>query len=522
MDLREYKATLGLSIASPNLSYDELVAKVLKRTTAEKKGKAPGTGARPSLFSGLKEAFFRKAALEKPDKVSTAAPTPPPPSVTAPVSAPSPAPAPSLTPPNPIPPLSTPFPSSSTSSPPSDYAPPTSQSRPAPTVLDLSESDEDLGRILDNIIGETSFEIEAVPVAAKSVIEKQSETQEFEVTVDFDEEHENAEDGGSSSPVDVIFEEDVPQSSPAPHLSEAHQPAGTAVIVETVSITPQQEFAPKNGAAAALAVEVPARAEPLSEVDSLFESCMEELKSSANTQELEFGAHHFQTSLRRGDIDVLFDMAYESFEKPEVEWLLDSSPGVSTEKKIESRMLAKQLAEVEKEIKTPVMSLKRAKSAGDEFAAEEPGHAGALPAPIPNAPLFKQVLATGIDFVFLLVCAFLFSSAAILALHVKNSATLDLFESLNLIRLTHLALWSFIAGTVIYPLFALLFFRTTLGMAYAGLRITAERGGELSSASIIVRAILFPFSLLLGGCLPIGMGRRALHDYFAGTAITFD
>jgi uncharacterized RDD family membrane protein YckC len=65
----------------------------------------------------------------------------------------------------------------------------------------------------------------------------------------------------------------------------------------------------------------------------------------------------------------------------------------------------------------------------------------------------------------------------------------------------------------------------TIGKGLLGLRVLAVDGADLTPRAAAVRALLLPFSLVLGlGFLPAVLGRqhRAVHDLIAGSRVTVD
>lgn len=65
----------------------------------------------------------------------------------------------------------------------------------------------------------------------------------------------------------------------------------------------------------------------------------------------------------------------------------------------------------------------------------------------------------------------------------------------------------------------------TPGMALVGLRVTRRDGAPLGSRHAAIRALVFPFSFILGlGLIGVVVGRehRALHDVAADTVVLYD
>jgi uncharacterized RDD family membrane protein YckC len=65
----------------------------------------------------------------------------------------------------------------------------------------------------------------------------------------------------------------------------------------------------------------------------------------------------------------------------------------------------------------------------------------------------------------------------------------------------------------------------TVGMALMGLRVVRSDGGEVRGRSAFLRALVFPFSLILAvGVIPIVLqrDRRAWHDFAANTMVIYD
>ncbi|HEX7094279.1 MAG TPA: RDD family protein, partial [Acidimicrobiales bacterium] len=87
--------------------------------------------------------------------------------------------------------------------------------------------------------------------------------------------------------------------------------------------------------------------------------------------------------------------------------------------------------------------------------------------------------------------------------------------------------WGVVAAAVTFGYFWLSVAATgrTPGKALLGLRVVRRNGDAVGGRAAFVRALVFPFSFVLGlGFVGVvgGRSRRALHDVAAGTVVVYD
>ena len=92
-------------------------------------------------------------------------------------------------------------------------------------------------------------------------------------------------------------------------------------------------------------------------------------------------------------------------------------------------------------------------------------------------------------------------------------------EWLGAIPLIALGLVAWIVAAVLYPVIFLISRNGTLGQKLAGTRLVRIGGRELGIANVLVRSLLFPFSIAFLGWLPVIFGFRPVHDLLAKTRL---
>jgi uncharacterized RDD family membrane protein YckC len=128
--------------------------------------------------------------------------------------------------------------------------------------------------------------------------------------------------------------------------------------------------------------------------------------------------------------------------------------------------------------------------------------------------------------------AFLVDSVAVSALFglavSLGGFLLGLFTTRSLDRVDGGGMWwvvAFLAWWFCYLWLTVAVAGRTIGKGLVGLRVVAVDGIDLSPRAAAVRALLLPFSLVLGlGFLPavFGRQRRAVHDFVAGSRVDVD
>ena len=79
---------------------------------------------------------------------------------------------------------------------------------------------------------------------------------------------------------------------------------------------------------------------------------------------------------------------------------------------------------------------------------------------------------------------------------------------------------SLIVAFVLYPILSFFILNRTVGQMLTGQKVVRYGQFTCNREDIILRSLNLPLSILLLGFIPIFFGKRSLHDFAAGTAIT--
>ncbi len=250
------------------------------------------------------------------------------------------------------------------------------------------------------------------------------------------------------------------------------------------------------------------------EVQELFDACTAQLGSMA-PDVFELGSANLTSATHDEHTELLFNLAYESFEDPAANSVFEEKIVTSDQRHIEATELEKQLERVNKITEITPFTLKEGSFETSKKSLEE-----VIPDRFRNVTFSERATVIFMD------------GLSILALSVVNTlfvtATWDLplwqslkaatpFEFIDFVLPCGVLAAGFILFSVVYPLLTYLFIGATFGMAQKNLSIRTEDGAIPHSSQLIVRAFSMPLSSAIGGALPILIGRATLHDRLTGT-----
>ena len=254
------------------------------------------------------------------------------------------------------------------------------------------------------------------------------------------------------------------------------------------------------------------------EVGRLFSEARGEMEASCSS--IEFNPEQFTDFKQSEEINLLFDLAKEAVLDPEAERRYASDIARSESRHVAAEALSKQLAQVERFISKPLLSLKGMYKSPQERAAAEQAKG---PAPIVQPPhIVQRVVGTMIDLLLIAVLSTIISLLSAAPRYseisdvVLGNITPDIFD---LLTMASIFLCSYLILLVVYPLFALKLFHNTIGGYAAGYELLTLGGSQPRTAHLMVHCLLFPLSLVFFGYLPPLWKKPALHDFLANTAL---
>lgn len=481
LDFRPYKRSLGLQITFPDLSYAELTAKVMKKPLAENSAEEQEA----NLLSSLKEfgrdviSALSPANLEEQPLPREKETTPEMQNIatlckdaeeeiqhTTPIVIPEAAP------------------------------------RNAPTIIDFSDSQEDLTEILDQMIGETEIEVEAVkPGETDNAIE-------FDFVFD---DQPGCDNQGEDPPVlSESAMNDQGSDLPTTQLEIAISLPDETGIIE-MSDTPER----------------PSPSElqvTTSETNWLFEQALNEIRTFTETPTCELELLQFNRTVKSEEIDLLFDLTAEEITNPEKIKRYTKVVPTSTEQSVTSNELNRQLKAVEKAISSPLLSLKAPspRKSSDQTSTYKSDEHDAETVTIPKpATIFQRVYCLLLDLIVIAILAlfttivFGFVDGTLPAEILIDPTAIGIVETLTLLGDF---LFVLIIGLIAYPLFAYLTTQQTIGMKIANIQMVDYHGKQPSQLQLIIRALSWPFALLFCGIIG-RQGKDLLHDRAAALSL---
>lgn len=293
------------------------------------------------------------------------------------------------------------------------------------------------------------------------------------------------------------------------HLSgEATTPKATAAAPSSgIVMTPQPL---KASLSTSTANATPTLTNPAL-IDSDYFDCLKEVSLSENQADFSIQVEQFFDQHKSKTYHLLYNLAHEVLQNPEIEKSLVDKFNLSEERKVESVGLTHMLTRIEKRITAPVFGLKslmaeaRQRRHQAEIAettlAKEP------------AGLIEKFLSWLLDLGTAASLAAL--SASIIFGLIDNRSYISLFRSGSLADLSlacGLALALFFLLLIFYPLLSLSMFKATVGTWVMDLVILNQKQRKIRLPHIIVRSFTGPLNILFLGFLPSLLKRRSLVD----------
>lgn len=253
-----------------------------------------------------------------------------------------------------------------------------------------------------------------------------------------------------------------------------------------------------------------------------FDDASVEIQTLGIEDSVELTAASLADVLTDDSVTALFNLAYDVFEKPELEDRLVQNVATSAERKVEAKELAKALAKVEKKMQLPVFGLR---SLGAKMAAARDAAANEPARERPTASAGERFACFLIDLAGMMVMsiaiglgAFSFADSDFL-IRFKDPASLN---SPDLFGFGCVALAAFLILIWAYAPLCYGLFRRTPGQRWCRLRVFTESGRKARASHLWVRSLTFPISALCFGYLPVLRGKQPWHDTLARTRLCRD
>jgi len=247
-----------------------------------------------------------------------------------------------------------------------------------------------------------------------------------------------------------------------------------------------------------------------------FDGAFAELSSIKSDEIYEFQSEQFRNVQNRDDIQLLFDISFDTIKDPELEKAPLEKVITSDERKIQNESLQVQLARVERVVSAPQMSLK-----AQPLGKPAPGQAANFAAQAP-ASISKRALAFGLDFFILALVSL---GIALLTILLDKSSILSKLSVVQNIEILDLippfvgAAVSMLMLLILYPFLSYLFLGRTYGEKVYGLELLRIDGRRPHFGNIAVRSMAAPLSLLFFGYLPLFRKKQPFHDVLSKTAL---
>jgi|GEM_PF-6744368 len=301
--------------------------------------------------------------------------------------------------------------------------------------------------------------------------------------------------------------------------SDDYEPGSAALLVETPA--GQIRLAGSDGSQeVSSSLPEPTSLEKL-EVAALFQDCFDELRDFEETGfNIEF--NQLADFSNREDIELLFQMARESIDSPEVEELYKEDPTTTRSHQIRDSMLQRALERAERTLDAPVFGLK-AKRRKKRAAVPAEGAEVVAPVQLKPAGVFRRLLSFAVDLVVFATVAIGIAILCLQLLHPELQAQIGLGSSGHSYQMVlfvgYLLLSSFLLAFT-FSLFSTLILGQTPGALLLGIEhYCSDRDEPASLWSHIVLSAAYPFSLIFFGYLPVLFGRPSLHERLAGVSL---
>lgn len=510
LDLRPHKSSLALPISFPDLSYAELTAKIMKKPLSDTPPKEPEI----KLLSSLKEfgrdvlsAFSPSEQEQRQEQATQEMPEDKGISNSEEVAA--------------IDALDKSvidadqeIDTSSPTTNKSDLNSVEDSPQKAPTVLDLSNSQDNLSEILDQMIGETEIEIETIKP------EEIDDKIEFDFVMDDDDSTSETEDqtelppiGNLASSTDIYVE---PEATPEENVLKLETELST-IENEAIFADSEQLILTDLSTNEKLSTS-PERPDACDQTSTLFEEAAKEIAAYEKDWACELELFQLRPITRTQELDLLFDLTAEEIANPEKSKKYVTELPSSVEQVIDSPELNQQLKIVEKAVSTPLFTLrnsfKKQKEENGELNDKRPLESQRTMSLSHSASSFQRFYCLLVDFVALIFLALCVTIILGLTSGTFPSEILidpTVVGPVELLSLFSDFLVAIILGLIIYPLLSCLIAQQTVGMKMAGIKMIDYCGEQPSKQQIFIRALSWPISLLFAGIV----GRRdnnLLHD----------
>lgn len=305
-----------------------------------------------------------------------------------------------------------------------------------------------------------------------------------------------------------------------------NQAAAVEPAAPSISPSPPKQAAPNNIAPAAEAsssLSIQPKASPLPKgsratVLQLFSEAKVEVPQLSAEVGFEMNSEQVFDPSLLGQTQALFNLSAEIIRNPSVEEQLLENYSRSEDRSVESKGLTQMLGVLERKIAAPVFGLKNklqeARKKADQLEAQE------VSRELPKASWYARLSAFSIDL-----------GATIALGTLLSVAILRMFEGSGIIaRILDPELfdWPLAASVGLatsafclfaYPFISLCLYRQTLGLKIMGLRLVNEGYRRPRLSHCMVWTMSLPLSLLLGGQLPLLVGKRCLHDRLSKTLV---
>jgi len=257
------------------------------------------------------------------------------------------------------------------------------------------------------------------------------------------------------------------------------------------------------------------------EINRLFTATLREIVLYDDQMQFELAGESFLSKEHDEHLELLFDLADDEIVDPSTAKRFEAIIETSAERHVESEDLSKQLAKIEQVIDAKMPSLGSFQAAS--VAANTSTHAAIITPLQPLVPagtirrmvafVFDSISAIAIVAGLTLLGIWIYEP--VLFAIVSDSANRDLaLMALLVERLAPIL----VLVVLFYPILMLALFRRTIGSLLTGIRLSSSDGHAPRLSGILVRAFSWPISVLLGGFLPLLLGRETLHDHLSKTS----
>jgi len=259
------------------------------------------------------------------------------------------------------------------------------------------------------------------------------------------------------------------------------------------------------------------------EVSYSFANAAAELAVTPTT-EFELSFEQLAVELDHEHIELYFALAQEVFDNPTVLQEYVDEVAISQSRKVDATALELELKKVEQITEAPLFSLKKGSAIPTRGTEEE--HVAPTHRFTPIAASFSERFFGGaIDLLLIstlaVVAGFIYSyqrsdTFAESLVHLQFSQ----IDTLDTILPTTVVLSAFIFLSILYPLISTFLFGRTPGYALQGLKIVTADAQKPEKLNLVVRAFIWPLSLITLGFLSILTTGVARHDRMSKTVVT--